>query len=74
MSLPAAIGSASRWGPFRVHVNQTHLNRRKRILQVTTPLNAGRANHVPSGAPVNVVFGLPCIGAAAAKAEGFKSP
>src|SRR6202047_116230 len=55
--------------PFRIHVNQAHLHRAERILEVTIPgvtlIRQPRALR----SPINFLFGLPDVRAPAAKPE-----
>ncbi len=63
---------------FRVHVDQAHLHRGKRVLEIALAriaavgLVAGR-QPLGLGAPVDVLLRLPGIGAAAAEAEGLEA-
>src|SRR6185312_13358939 len=56
-------------GPFRVHVNQTHLHRSQRIRKVTIAAVALVRQPFAFGTPVHVLFWLPHIGASAAETK-----
>ena len=59
-------------GPFRIDVDQAHLHRAERILQLAFAAIALIAEPRSLGTPVEL-FGLPDIGAAAAEAEGLEA-
>src|SRR5271170_1077133 len=59
--------------PFGIHINQTHLHGAKRLLKITIPGVALVLQPLAFRPPVNVLFGLPDVLAAAAKTEGLKS-
>ena len=69
----SAIGIAAR--AFRIDVDQAHLDRRERVFErhLLLGLDAGLvaflADPLLLGAPVDVLLGLPDVGAAAAEAE-----
>src|ERR1035438_2012202 len=60
-------------GPFRIHVDQTHLHRAERILEVTiagvTRVRQPRALR----SPINFLLGFPDISSTAAKTERLKA-
>ena len=58
--------------PFRIHVDQPHLHRRQRLLQLPVPGVALVAHELPFRSPVNQLR-FPVIGAAAGKAEGLEA-
>ncbi len=58
--------------PFRVHVDQAHLHRAERILELAFAAVAFVAQPCPLGTPVEL-FGLPDIGAAAAETERLEA-
>ena len=60
-------------GPFRVHVNQTHLNRSQRIRKITIAAVALVRQPRAFGTPVDVLFGLPHIRASAAETKCLES-
>src|SRR5208282_634240 len=55
--------------PFGIHIDQTHLHRAKRILEVTIPGVALVCQTCPLRSPINFLFGLPYVRAPAAKTE-----
>src|SRR5712672_1941998 len=72
----ADIACRSDWirlstGPFRIHVNQAHLNRAERMVELTRALVAlfGQPNALR--APVSLVW-LPDVIAPAAETEGLE--
>src|SRR6185436_13597095 len=65
------IGVAVR--TFRVHIDQTHLHRSKRILEIAIAGVTLVAQPCVFRTPINVVIGLPAILATSAKAESFES-
>src|SRR6202795_1985741 len=58
--------------PFRVYVNQAHLNRAERILKITIAAVTLVRQPRALGTPVEL-FGLPHIGASAAEAKGLEA-
>ena len=60
-------------GSFGVDVDQAHLHRREWIFQIAFAAIAFVAEPFGFGTPVNIFFGLPNVGATAAKAEGLKA-
>src|SRR4029077_14983219 len=60
-------------GPFRIHVNQTHLHRAKRILEVTIPGVALIRQPRALRSPINFLFRLPDVRAPAAKTERLEA-
>ena len=60
-------------GALRVDVDQTHLNRSERILEVAVTSVALVTEHLGFGTPVNVFFRLPEVGASASKSKGFEA-
>src|SRR5690348_881707 len=65
------VGLAVR--PFRIHVDQTHLNGGERVLEIAVPGVALVRQPLAFGAPVDVLRGLPYIHAPGAKAEGLEA-
>ncbi len=59
-------------GPFRIHVNQAHLNSAERILELTIAAVALVRQPLALRPPVNVFFGLPDVLAPAAETEGLE--
>ena len=59
-------------GPFRIHVNQAHLNRAERIRELTVTAVALVRQPLALRPPVNLI-GLPDILAPAAKTEGLEA-
>src|SRR5580704_9991837 len=59
--------------PFRIHVDQTHLHGRERILKITVTAVALVRQPLALRPPENVLFGLPHILASAAKTERLKA-
>src|SRR5208283_807743 len=59
-------------GPFRVHVNQAHLNRAEGIGEITIATVALVRQPLALGAPVNVLSGLPDVLAPTAETEGLE--
>ena len=59
--------------PFRIDVDQTHLHGGERILKITVAAVALVRQPLAFGAPVDVLFGLPDVGAAAAETEGLEA-
>ena len=47
--------------PFRIHVDQAHLNGGERIIQLTVARVALVRQPLALGAPIDVLFGLPGI-------------
>ena len=64
---PHRVGLALR--PFRIDVDQAHLHRREGVLEHLLLAVAVAAEPFVLGAPVDVLLGLPDVGAAAAEAE-----
>src|SRR5579859_2628981 len=60
-------------GPFRIHIDQTHLYGRQRIGKITVAAITLIGEPGALRSPINVLFGLPDIGAPAAKAERLKA-
>ncbi len=60
-------------GPFRIHVNQAHLNGGERILELTVAAVALVGQPLALRPPVNVFFRLPDVLAPAAETEGLES-
>ena len=60
-------------GPFRIHVNQAHLNRGERILEVAIAAVALVGQPLALRPPVNVFFRLPDVLAPTAETEGLES-
>ena len=60
-------------GPFRIHVNQTHLHRSQRIRKITIAAVALVRQPRAFRSPVNVLFGLPDIRASAAETERLEA-
>src|ERR1019366_1926292 len=60
-------------GPFRIHVDQAHLNSGERILELTIAAVALVSQPLDLRAPVSVFFRLPDILAPTAKTEGLES-
>src|ERR1039457_2888058 len=60
-------------GPFRVHVNQAHLNRAERTLQITIAAVALVRQPRAFRSPINVLGGFPCVFAPTAETEGLES-
>jgi hypothetical protein len=60
-------------GPFRVHVDQAHLHRGQRVVQLALAAVALITQPLAFGAPVDVVFGFPDVGATAGEAEGLQA-
>jgi hypothetical protein len=60
---------------FRVHVDQAHLHGGQRIFEIPVAAVAlvARSQPLALGAPVNVLFRLPDVLAAAAEAEGLEA-
>src|SRR3984885_910982 len=76
-SLPDVLGRGQRirsavW-PFRIHVDEAHLNRAERIIQLAVTAVALVSQPLALRAPKNVVFRLPDIFAPAAETEGLES-
>ena len=59
--------------PFRIDVDQTHLHGGERILKITVAAVALVRQPLALGTPVDVLFGLPDVGAAAAETEGLEA-
>src|SRR5579864_128871 len=60
-------------GPFRIHIDQTHLHGSERILKITVAAVALVGQPLALRSPENVFFRLPDVLAPAAKAEGLKA-
>ena len=58
---------------FGIHINEAHLHGGKRVFQFAVASVALVLKPFSLGAPVNVLFGFPDVGASAGKAEGFKT-
>ena len=72
MSRAAASGSGLPFGPFRVDVDQAHLDRAEGLLELAVSGVALVVQPFGLGTPVDVVFGLPDVLAATAEAEGLE--
>ena len=59
--------------PFRIHVDQTHLHGGERILKLTVAAVALVRQPRALGTPVDVLFGLPDVGAPAAETERLEA-
>ncbi len=74
ISRAAAIGSGFPFGPFRIHVNQSHLHGAERIVEFTIAFVAlVPAQPLVLGSPVDVLFRLPYIRAPAAETERLEA-
>src|SRR6516164_11183707 len=59
--------------PLRIHVNQSHLNRPERMLELAISAVPLVREPLAFGAPVDVLIGLPDVLAASAKTEGLEA-
>ena len=58
---------------FRVHIDQPHLHGRERVLELPVAAVALVAKPFGFGAPIDILFRLPDVFAAAAEAEGLEA-
>ena len=59
-------------GPFRIHIDQTHLHGSERIRKITIAAVALVRQPLALGAPINVVSRLPYVLAPATETEGLE--
>src|ERR1022692_260159 len=59
--------------PFWIHVNQAHLHRAERVLQVTIPGVTLARQPRTLRSPINFLFGLPHVRAPAAETERLEA-